>query len=262
MFAGPPDDSSTVEQQTDPMLWLDPHGTICQFEEGEVLMSPGDPAQWMARIESGIVSVQNESGVESHTVSVGEIIGEIGLVRNLQRSAKLVAISPVSLKVFEYDVIDQICARSAEDRIRFERTLSELIAQRVPDPSGPDVGWIALVAHDRMKSQLQELAEEFHELLSGFKIVATRSTGTMLSVDCRLPIRKLVLSGPLGGDLEVGAMVARRQLEAVIFLRDGLASHAHGPDIDALVRACEIADTPCATNMTTARIVLRGLPAR
>ena len=241
------------------MQWIDQYATARQYEAGDVLMSRGDPAEWMARIESGIVSVQNDAGEESHTVSVGDIIGEMGLVRNHLRTARLVAISQVSLMVIEYETIDQIRARSPEDRIIFEQMLSELISQRVPDPAAPEGGWIALVAHDRKKPQLLEIAEEFHDLLSKFKIVATRSTGAMLSVNCRLPIRRLVLSGPLGGDLEIGAMVARRQMEAVIFLRDGLSSHAHGSDIDALVRACEIADVPCGTNTTTARIILQGL---
>ena len=67
------------------------------------------------------------------------------------------------------------------------------------------------------------------------------------------------LSGPLGGDLQIGARLAVGQVDAVIFLRDPMTPQPHEPDINALVRACDVHNVPCATNVAGARILLREL---
>ena len=73
-----------------------------------------------------------------------------------------------------------------------------------------------------------------------------------LDVEC-------VLSGPMGGDLQIGARLAVGGLDAVIFLRDPMTPQPHEPDINALVRACDVHDVPCATNVASARLLLRAL---
>ncbi|GEM_PF-88124 len=255
------EDQSSDDEDADLLLkWFEEYGEGRDQQAGEILMSAGEAPHWMARIDSGIAAVLDVEGAESHTLTVGDLFGELGLVGNRTRTATVQAVSQVSLKVLSYQTIDRFCGGSLEKRSSFDRALSELIASRVPDPLGPDGGWIALVAHDQKKDPLEKLVGQYRETLLNYKIVSTRTTGSRLSTRCQLPVRKLVCSGPLGGDLEIGAMAARGQLEAVIFLRDGLSSHAHGSDIDALVRACEIAEVPCATNRATAQMVLQSLP--
>ena len=252
---------SSDDDDADLLLkWFENHGEDRTELAGEILMSAGETPRWMARIDSGIAAVLDGDGAESHTLTVGDLFGELGLVGKRVRTATVQAVSQVSLKVLSYQTIDRFRGESLEQRSLFDQALSELIASRVPDPLGPDGGWVALVAHDQKKDQLEQLVCQYQQTLSNYKIVATRTTGSRLSSQCQLPVRKLVCSGPLGGDLEIGAMAARGQLEAVIFLRDGLSSHAHGSDIDALVRACEIAEVPCATNRATALMVLQSLP--
>ncbi len=73
-----------------------------------------------------------------------------------------------------------------------------------------------------------------------------------------LPVTTL-LSGPLGGDLQIGALVATGEVRAVVFLRDPLTAHPHEPDIAALMKVCDIYDVPLATNMASAHVLVEHL---
>lgn len=118
---------------------------------------------------------------------------------------------------------------------------------------------IALIAHDRMKDAIVALAREFRPVLERHTLVATGTTGGRLRDEVGLDVECL-LSGPHGGDLQIGARLAMGQVQAVVFLRDPMTAQPHEPDINALVRACDVHDVPCATNVASARILLRGLP--
>ncbi|MEY4738440.1 MAG: hypothetical protein RL302_2759 [Pseudomonadota bacterium] len=114
---------------------------------------------------------------------------------------------------------------------------------------------VALIAHDRKKDTMVELAREFHSLLSQCTLCATGTTGGRLVDEVGLTVERL-LSGPWGGDLQIGARLAQGEIDVVIFLRDPMTAQPHEPDINALVRACDVHDVPCATNLSTARLVL------
>jgi methylglyoxal synthase len=120
---------------------------------------------------------------------------------------------------------------------------------------------IALIAHDRKKDTIVELAREFQELLRQCTLCGTGTTGGRLIDEVGLAVERL-LSGPLGGDLQIGARLAQREIDVVIFLRDPMTPQPHEPDINALVRACDVHDVPCATNLATARLVLGELARR
>jgi methylglyoxal synthase len=117
---------------------------------------------------------------------------------------------------------------------------------------------IALIAHDAKKDKMVELAREFAPFLSRCHVMATGTTGGRLVAEAGLVVERL-LSGPLGGDLQIGARLAEGQVDAVIFLRDPMTPQPHEPDINALVRACDVHDVVCATNPASARHVLRAL---
>lgn len=117
---------------------------------------------------------------------------------------------------------------------------------------------IALIAHDGKKDDMVRLAREFAGPLSRCGLVATGTTGGRLRDEVGLPVTCL-LSGPRGGDLQIGARLAVGEIDAVIFLRDPMTPQPHEPDINALVRACDVHDVPCATNPAGARFLLRGL---
>ena len=117
---------------------------------------------------------------------------------------------------------------------------------------------IALIAHDAKKDLMVALARDFVPFLSRCHVMATGTTGSRLIVEAGIQVERL-LSGPLGGDLQIGARLAEGLVDAVIFLRDPMTPQPHEPDINALVRACDVHDVVCATNESTARHVLRAL---
>lgn len=117
---------------------------------------------------------------------------------------------------------------------------------------------IALVAHNGRKDQMVQFAGQHLDVLSRFEIVATSTTGGLLQDELGLSVHRC-LSGPLGGDLQIGAMVAEGSITAVIFLRDPLTAHPHEPDILALMKVCDVHNVPLATNLASAELVLNAL---
>lgn len=114
---------------------------------------------------------------------------------------------------------------------------------------------IALVAHDGAKTAMLELVERHLDTLTRSRLVATATTGGQLNEHFDLNVHCL-MSGPLGGDLQIGALVAEEQLDLVVFLRDPLTAHPHDPDIQALMKVCDVHDVPLATNPATAELCL------
>ena len=120
---------------------------------------------------------------------------------------------------------------------------------------------IALIAHDHEKDGMVLLAKEFAEFLSRCRLVATGTTGRRLHMEVGLAV-ECMLSGPLGGDLQIGARLAVGEVDAVVFLRDPMTPQPHEPDINALVRACDVHNVPCATNLAGGRLLLSALSRR
>ena len=117
---------------------------------------------------------------------------------------------------------------------------------------------IALIAHDHKKDDMVMLAREFTEFLTRCHLIATGTTGGRLQAEAGLEVERC-LSGPMGGDLQIGARLAVGEVDAVVFLRDPMTPQPHEPDINALVRACDVHDVPCATNVSGARLLLHAL---
>ena len=117
---------------------------------------------------------------------------------------------------------------------------------------------IALIAHDHKKDDMVMVATEFAAFLSRCHLIATGTTGGRLQAEVGLTVERC-LSGPLGGDLQIGARLAVGEVDAVVFLRDPMTPQPHEPDINALVRACDVHNVPCATNVAGARLLLREL---
>lgn len=117
---------------------------------------------------------------------------------------------------------------------------------------------IALIAHDGKKADMVAFVMKRLDFFTnkGVEIVATGTTGGMIK---RAGVDKLetVLSGPLGGDAEIGSMVARGNLDAVIFFRDPLDKHPHDVDISMLLRLCDVHNCPLATNYRSADIMIK-----
>lgn len=120
---------------------------------------------------------------------------------------------------------------------------------------------IALIAHDARKDDLVAFARRRGDDLARFDVIATGTTGARLMEATRLTVEPL-LSGPFGGDVQIGARLIEGQVVGLLFLRDPLTAHPHEPDIQALLKLCDVHDVPVATNLATAELVLDGLVRR
>lgn len=119
---------------------------------------------------------------------------------------------------------------------------------------------LALVAHDARKDDLVAFATRRRDDLARFRLLATGTTGGRLVDEVGLEVERL-LSGPVGGDVQIGARLLDGELAGVLFLRDPMTAHPHEPDIQALLKLCDIHGVPLATNVATAELVLDGLVA-
>ena len=117
---------------------------------------------------------------------------------------------------------------------------------------------IALIAHDRKKDLMVQMTTAYKEILEKHELYATGTTGQRIAEATGLKVHRYK-SGPLGGDQQIGAMLAADDLDMVIFLRDPLAAQPHEPDVTALIRLSDVYEIPLATNIGTAEILIRGL---
>ncbi len=117
---------------------------------------------------------------------------------------------------------------------------------------------IALIAHDKKKNDMIRLAIEYKDVLAKHELYATGTTGTLVMGETGLSVHRMK-SGPLGGDQQIGSMVAEGALDLIIFLRDPLTSQPHEPDVSALLRLCDVQSIPLATNVASAKIILSTL---
>lgn len=117
---------------------------------------------------------------------------------------------------------------------------------------------LALIAHDKMKDEMVDFCVKYESILSKYELYATGTTGMRIMEKTNLKIDRKK-SGPLGGDQEIGSMVANSMLDVVIFFRDPLTAQAHEPDINALLRLCDVYKVALATNVKTAEYIIKEL---
>ena len=114
---------------------------------------------------------------------------------------------------------------------------------------------LALIAHDGKKADMVAFALSHKNVLEQYQLVATSTTGKTLQEKCGLDVERM-LSGPIGGDAQIAAMVAEGKVSAVFFFVDPLGKHPHDPDIQTLLRICNAHDVPLATNPATASYII------
>ncbi|HAK42642.1 MAG TPA: methylglyoxal synthase [Clostridium sp.] len=120
---------------------------------------------------------------------------------------------------------------------------------------------VALVAHDKKKDDIIDFAKRYKDILKDHELYATGTTGKLINEIVGLPIYRF-LSGPLGGDQQIGARLAEGNMDMIIFLRDPLTAQPHEPDVTALIRLSDVHCIPLATNLGTAEVFMKALKNR
>lgn len=116
---------------------------------------------------------------------------------------------------------------------------------------------LALIAHDGKKAEMVAFVKDNVDFLSKYRIIATGTTGTHI-IQAGVKAERM-LSGPIGGDAQIASEVACGKCHGVIFLRDPLGMHPHDPDISMLMRICDVHNVPLATNIASAKLLIKGL---
>lgn len=117
---------------------------------------------------------------------------------------------------------------------------------------------MALIAHDAKKDEMVDFVRAHADVLQGVDLVATGTTGARIEAACPgLAVTRL-MSGPLGGDLQIGALIAEGRLDALVFLVDPLSPMPHDVDVKALTRVALVYDVPMALNRSTAELLIRS----
>ncbi len=116
---------------------------------------------------------------------------------------------------------------------------------------------VALIAHDNKKPDIVNWAVNNRVALEKFNLCGTGTTARLISEATGLNVKRY-LSGPLGGDQQIGAKIAEKKIDVVIFFWDPLAAQPHDPDVKALLRIAVVYDIPIATNKATANYVIHS----
>lgn len=117
---------------------------------------------------------------------------------------------------------------------------------------------IALIAHDKKKEDMIRFVTAYRDIFLQHELYATGTTGKRIIEEVSLQVHRFH-SGPLGGDQEIGAMIAKDKMDMIFFFRDPLTAQPHEPDVTALIRLADVYQVPIATNMGTGEVLIRGL---
>lgn len=117
---------------------------------------------------------------------------------------------------------------------------------------------IALIAHDKKKADMVNFTQAYKHSLKKHELYATGTTGLRITEATDLPVKRFQ-SGPLGGDQQIGSLVAENKIDMIIFFRDPLTAQPHEPDVSALMRLADVYNIPLATNMGTAELFVHAL---
>lgn len=117
---------------------------------------------------------------------------------------------------------------------------------------------IALIAHDNLKASLVAFVKKNQDFLARQRLVGTASTASLIEAETGLDIDKC-LSGPYGGDQQIGSLIAQEEIDLMIFFRDPLTAQPHEPDVSALLRLADVHRIACASNEQTAQLLIQAL---
>ena len=147
-----------------------------------------------------------------------------------------------------------------------ELFMSQAVRRSIKEPNYQPINkervkkrFVALIAHDAKKMLLEEFVVKHKNVLEKYNLTGTATTSAMLLEKANLKTSYKVPSGPLGGDLSIGALIANDCIDAVIFFKDSLSMQCHYADIEAFCEICDVYNVPLATNIYTAELIMKYL---
>lgn len=117
---------------------------------------------------------------------------------------------------------------------------------------------IALIAHDKKKDEMVNFTIAYKHIFTKYNLFATGTTGQRIIDETGLVVNRM-MSGPLGGDQQIGSMIATGDLDLILFFRDPLTAQPHEPDVSALLRLCDVYGIPLATNIASAELLVLAI---
>lgn len=243
----------------DELRSLIPYLSVSKFEEGELIAEKNTPASFTALLlDGGAEVIVNDLKVAS--LSAGDLFGEAMFSSEAVRMANIKSTSAGVMVTLTVEMFDELLAKNRVLAMRcktfFEKYYAEVHQKNEKTFWRDEERYVALIAHNEMKSVLVDFVSAEKKRLMRYPLVATGTTGALLHRATGLLLSCKVQSGPLGGDQAVGAMIANGNIRAIIFFRDPLSAHPHHADIEALGRLSDVYHVPFATNPATAAAVL------
>ena len=230
--------------------------TVETFKQTETLISKGSPADSLVFILSGLAqSLDDNRQVALH--NQGDFAGDSLFSDRSTHNVNVQALedsTTARLSCHDFLQKDQTLALKYQE---FFNKISKVRGAQIAGESFIDKKkYLALIAHNNMKSSLMEFCSMQSNKLEQFPLIATGTTGSLLFKKTGLMLSRKVASGPLGGDQAVGTMISTANICGVIFFRDPLSAHPHHADIEALGRLCDVYQIPFATNPQSGEAIL------
>jgi methylglyoxal synthase len=224
------------------------------YQDGEVIIPSGSAQEFLYVIREGSVRIKTKTGISINMHSPA-VLGEISFLSGLKTTADVIASGNVTSEVYhQTDLVKALHIYPGQHQVY--QYLTRLAIGRLA--GNYHTRYIALIAHDKKKRDLIKFVADHKEFFAQHNLIATQTTGTIITEEIGLEIAVKVQSGPVGGDQQIGALITQGSVDAVFFFRDPLSAHPHIADVNALLRICEVTDTPLALNLATAQALVRA----
>lgn len=231
-------------------------GTPRIYPEGSELLRAEQQCNGLYVVEEGRFQAQLTHGGNLELQGPTSV-GELGFLGQIPATATVVCSSQVKAYFIDRERLLALAeidsAMTVELMLEFSKMAIDRWSGRYHDR------YIALVAHDNKKADLVDFVLKNRAFFDAHHLIATRTTGQRLAAEIGINVARTTLSGPMGGDQEIGGLVSNGLIEAVFFFRDPAWSAPHLSDVNALVRICEVHNVPIATNVSTAETMIVGL---
>ena len=233
-----------------------------RYKQNDTIVSDGEPAISLMFIISGEVRVLSNDHQRA-ILGVGEMFGEGMFSEEGIRVADVIASKDTSVVIFTIEHYERLVKKSPSIALKaknfFESTYHHNKRKNDTFFHTDSTKYLALIAHNEMKSSLADFVKQHIQSITKFPLVATGTTGLLLYKETGVVLSRKVKSGPLGGDQAIGSMISTNNISGIVFFRDPLSAHPHHADIEALGRLCDVYQIPFATNPATAEAVLSHL---